>query len=164
MYNVFCDCVYMIIIIILHVCIQSKLKKKNPFRPQQMCIIDGAVRVGTDGEIGNLMAIVGQLLLCLPWVSVLLTPFYLAARHYRHLPSSKVPYLPFLYKQTDNTHKHRRERRGNFRRNKRTDHKAKSRKEKGTSHLYKNLPHTHRERNSIINELSLQRRMATFRV
>ena len=121
-------------------------KKKNPFRPQQMCIIDGAVRVGTDGEIGNLMAIVGQLLLCLPWVSVLLTPFYLAARHYRHLPSSKVPYLPFLYKQTDNTHKHRRERRGNFRRNKRTDHKAKSRKEKGTSHLYKNLPHTHREK------------------
>jgi hypothetical protein len=78
-----------------------------------MCIIDGAVRVGTDGEIGNLMAIVGQLLLCLPWVSVLLTPFYLAARHYRHLPSSKViPYLPFLYKQTDNTHKHTEEKDG----------------------------------------------------
>jgi hypothetical protein len=40
------------------------------------------------------MAIVGQLLLGLPWVSVLLTPFYLAARHYRHLPGSKVVYIP----------------------------------------------------------------------
>lgn len=58
-----------------------------------MCIIDGAVRV-TDGEISNVMAIVGQLLLGLPWVSVLLTPFYLAARHYRHLPGSKVVYIP----------------------------------------------------------------------
>lgn len=56
-----------------------------------MCIVDGVVRVtAADGEITSGMAIVGQLLLCLPWVSVLLTPFYLAACHYRHLPGSKV--------------------------------------------------------------------------
>ncbi len=71
----------------------SRIDSKNSH--QQMCIIDGAVRV-TEGEISSVMAIVGQLLLCLPWVSVLLTPFYLAARHYRHLPGSKVPYR-FLY-------------------------------------------------------------------
>ena len=65
----------------------------NIEKPQQMCIIDGSVRLAAasvDGEITSGMAIVGQLLLCLPWVSVLLTPLYLAACRYRHLPSSKV--------------------------------------------------------------------------
>jgi hypothetical protein len=109
-----------------------------------MCIIDGAVRV-TDGEIGNVMTIVGQLLLCLPWVSVLLTPFYLAARHYRHLPSSKVPYSSYqeflVYKQpkrTDGQHKQM-----NFRRNKPSHKQVKKNKRKKRDNLYKNLPPTH---------------------
>lgn len=56
-----------------------------------MCMIDGVVRsTGADGQRTSGMAIVGQLLLYFPWVSVLLTPLCLAVCHYRHLPSSKV--------------------------------------------------------------------------
>lgn len=51
-----------------------------------MCIVDAGVRIADNT---NVMAIVGQLLLCFPWVSILLTPFYLVARHYGHLSSTK---------------------------------------------------------------------------
>lgn len=54
-----------------------------------MCIVDAGVRIADNT---NVMAIVGQLLLCFPWVSILLTPFYLVARHYGHLSSTKVLY------------------------------------------------------------------------
>ncbi|XP_057367538.1 sodium- and chloride-dependent glycine transporter 1-like [Daphnia carinata] len=51
-----------------------------------MCIVDAGVRTADNT---NVMAIVGRLLLCFPWVSILLTPFYLVGRHYGHLPSTK---------------------------------------------------------------------------
>lgn len=79
-------------IVALSVCVLYvyNIENEKTKSPQQMCIIDAGVRL-TDGANTNVMAIVGQLLLCLPWVSILLAPFYLVARHYGHLPSTKVP-------------------------------------------------------------------------
>ena len=73
-----------------------------------MCIIDGLVHAtwsdgdqlvygdgGSDSSSG--LAAIGHLLLWLPWGSLVLTPFYLAACHWRHLPRTKVQYDATIY-------------------------------------------------------------------
>lgn len=52
--------------------------------------------VASAGQMATGMAIAGQLLLCLPWVSVLLTPVYLVVCHLRHAPGSKVAFVFFF--------------------------------------------------------------------
>jgi len=57
--------------------------------PQQMCSIDGLVRTVTGEDVTDAMSITGQLLLCLPWMMVILTPIGLFACRSCHLPYSE---------------------------------------------------------------------------
>jgi len=50
-----------------------------------ICSIDGLVRMVAANDMTSAMSITGQLLLCLPWTMVILTPLGLLACRSRHL-------------------------------------------------------------------------------